>query len=149
MPSTTRRLSDSFSFAVPAALWAGTILVLFGGYELVERIWLKQADMRLLHALHILRGIVASTLTALFAGFYAAKRIPAAALFWGVLSADPLSEKEAARRHAAWFIQMRWIAVLAAAVAVFVGSILTPLLPRENFIPLVLRFPKQPVPTGS
>ncbi len=57
-------------------LVSGTIVLIFGTFEIVERTWLATAEMQLIHMLHILRG-VGSTL------------IVAALISWSLLKSSP------------------------------------------------------------
>ncbi len=126
------------SFAAITVSWLVVMAVLFGFFHLVERYWLDWADMPVIRALHLVRGISASAVTAFLAAFYLVKRSPAVSLLGGVLSRPPAGEGETVRRRAVWFIHMRWIALLVAVSAVLIACFLTSLLPRENLVPLII-----------
>jgi signal transduction histidine kinase len=111
------------------------VLVLFVGYELVERLWLVDADARLLHALQRVRGAMAALIAAGVASWLILREGPpvlAAGMLPGDV-ADARAPDPARKRihYARWFILMRWIAVIVAAVAVFVTVEVAELLPRQ------------------
>ncbi|MBI4055550.1 MAG: hypothetical protein HY402_05385 [Elusimicrobia bacterium] len=112
----------------------GLIALIFVGYELVERIWLQGADARLIHALHILRGIGSTLLVSGVVAWFLARMgkssLPEAA-------GAGLNLGEAGSRLD-WFIQMRWLAILGAATAVFLSQHVLQLLPKEVSRPLWL-----------
>ena len=48
----------------------GVIAFIFLTYELVERLWLTEVDMDVLHFLHILRGVGTSVIIGFLVGWY-------------------------------------------------------------------------------
>lgn len=123
---------------VIVGLWCMAILVIFGGYELAERLWLKTEDMGLIHTLHILRGIGSSAVTALIIGIYLIKKRSPAAILGGPLSYLPSPKTDTICRQAVWFIHMRWIVILATTFAIVYACWFSDILPRENFLPLLI-----------
>jgi signal transduction histidine kinase len=118
--------------ALLAALAA--VLVLFVAYEVLERVWLTEADDGVLHMLHRVRGAAAALVAAGVASWLILREGPP------VLTAGMLPEQAAysvsdsgqkARHYARWFILMRWIAILVATITVFVTVEVTGLLPRQ------------------
>jgi signal transduction histidine kinase len=111
------------------------VLLLFVGYELVERLWLADADARLLHALQRLRGAMAALIAAGVATWLILREGPpvlAAGMLPGdVADAHAQDPSRKQIHYARWFILMRWVAVVVAAVAVFVTVEVAGLLPRH------------------
>lgn len=118
---------------VIACMWAGAIILIFGGYELAERLWVHKEDMDLIHVLHIIRGVMASGVTVLLVVVYLAKVRPVTTIFGGPLSYLPVPDVDAVRRRAIWFVQMRWIAIILATFVLFISYQLNEMLPRKNF----------------
>ncbi|MDO8629958.1 MAG: hypothetical protein Q7R41_05645, partial [Phycisphaerales bacterium] len=108
-------------------------LCLFAASEVVERLWLTDVEMSNLHLLHLLRGIVGSLFVAGFVGWMIVRRSP------GFLPATPAdeiwtqpvqpTETERTRTYARWFIAMRWVAALLAAILVYISVQLVGWLP--------------------
>lgn len=117
-------------------------LVLFGGYELVERLWLSDLlDVRRLHLLHLLRGIASSLVVAGTVGWMVLRNSPG---FWVVSAGGRedrllahVSPEERYQTYARWFIAMRWTAVVFAACLVFISVRLVKWLPEEVWRPLM------------
>jgi signal transduction histidine kinase len=111
------------------------VLLLFVGYELVERLWLADADERLLHALQRGRSALAALVAAGVASWLILREGPPV-LAAGMLPGDAAGAhaRDPARKqihYARWFILMRWVAVVVAVVAVFVTVEVAELLPRH------------------
>jgi signal transduction histidine kinase len=111
------------------------VLLLFVGYEFVEHVWLADADIQLLHALHRVRSAAAALVAAGVASWLIlreARPVLAAGMLpgdgAGGRSIDPAHKQI---HYARWFILMRWIAVVVAAIAVFVTVEVAELLPRQ------------------
>jgi len=115
-------------------------LGLFGAYEIVERLWLTGVEMHTLHLLHMLRGIFSSLIIAAVVGWMIIRTSP------GFLPATPvdeacarqprLTEAERTKDYARWFIAMRWLAVLLAAILVFASVQVMGWLPKNVWWPL-------------
>jgi signal transduction histidine kinase len=128
-PDITRQLVRAMTAALAA------VLLLFAGLEIVEHLLLADAEP----ALHALLQRVRITAAALLAGGVASwllLREGRPILTAGVLPAGP----SAGRRlqpalkelhYARWFILMRWVAIVVAAIAVFVAVEVTQLLPGQ------------------
>ena len=125
-----------------ALLVLGTIAVVFALYEIVERVWLTEANLDLLHTLHILRGVGTSVLVAALASWYLIRSAPT--LFpreRGMVS--EVVETHAWREerlihYARWFIQMRWIAAVTAGLLTWLTVKVFALLEQAVFIPLLI-----------
>ena len=108
---------------VPIGL--GIVAFIFGLYEVVERIWLGGVEMELLHLLHLIRGIGSSLILAGFVAWYLLRRqsLP--------FSTDAASEvgdyfslldiEGRFRQHAAWLIDLRWVATAVATVLILIA----------------------------
>ncbi len=115
---------------IPAALLRalGAALGFFLVYEIFERAFLADAPMDVLRGLHRARGLIASALAALVAalslGGGAPRAVPEAAL----------PDAPARDDRAAWFVDLRWLAVLAAALAVYLSQHVLGYLPPETTV---------------
>lgn len=118
-------------------LWLATLAVIFGVYELVERVWLSGRGMGVIHLSHIARGIAASAAAAIVVGLYLGRRHPASRILGGAVSHLPKPEIELSRDRAVWFIRMRWVAAGLAGLGSIVATRLTNLLPPDNLTPLM------------
>lgn len=123
-------------------LYALAITVLiYGLYETVERLWLTDVPMPMIHLLHITRGIVACLVVAVVVTWSILKHSPAflgASSTAGVRAGQaPVSELERTQVYASWFIAMRWIAVVVAAILVVITVQFIGLLPPDVWWPLV------------
>jgi len=119
----------------------GIVALIFGLCEVVERTWLGGVEMDTLHLLYALRGIFSSLLVAVVVGWMILKSsptfLPASP---GAEWTPPAPRTEAVRiqTYTHWFIAMRWIAVLLAALLVFISVRLIHWLPEQVWWPLVL-----------
>lgn len=109
--------------------------------EWVERTWLADADMKAIHLSHAVRGIVSSLVLAGFVAWLIVARSPE---FMGAAKAfeeeAPTAQAGTAERlqtYTFWFISMRWIAVVMAAILVFISVQLVGWLPKAVWWPLV------------
>ncbi len=116
-------------------------LLIFGLSEIGERAWLAGVEIRTLHFSHMVRGLVSTLVVAVVVGWMILKTSPG---FPAATSMDeawaekpPPTEQERTRTYARWFIAMRWIAVLLAALLVFISVRLVNWLPGEVWWPLV------------
>lgn len=126
----------------PVALAFVVALLLYLAYDVVERVWLQGLDMDQLYGLRRLRGLVAVLIAAGLTGWLILRASPP--LFLDPEKAPTerpdvrpaVDERET--RYARWFILMRWIAVLAAAVLVFGAINVMGYLPARLWRPLAL-----------
>lgn len=121
----------------------GVIAAIFGSYELAERKWLiDSVDAGTIHILHMVRGIGTSLLIAIIVAVYFLKKavpiLPDAKLQPAALPSEIPTQNERMIQHAAWFIQMRWIAVAFALAASITSYAILRILPAEAFVPLLV-----------
>ena len=125
-----------------ALLAVGAVALIFVVYEIVERTWLTAVDMRVLHVLHMVRGIAASITAAVLVGWSIARSSPP--LLVSTPSEEdrahgaPPTEEARITHHARWMIRMRWIAVVVAVTLVFISTQAAGLLPASLTRPLLL-----------
>ncbi len=137
--SPVRSVSPLYRIVLSLVVASGLILLIFGAYEAVERLWLGHLEHETLRLIHRMRGIVTALVVGVTVGWAVIRTSPA------LLTATALEENgspEAVREgrirlYAHWFIAMRWIAVLVAAILAFLGVRVFELLPGEAWWPLV------------
>jgi C4-dicarboxylate-specific signal transduction histidine kinase len=116
-------------------------LCLFAAFEVVERLWLSDVDMETLHLLHLLRGIYCSLVVAGFVGWMiittSPKFLPPTPEDGAWPQRPRLTAGERIKTFARWFIAMRWIAALLAAILVIISVQLMGWLPQEVWWPSV------------
>lgn len=94
------------------------VVVFFAAYEVVERLWLKDVDAGSLNILHLARGLIASAVSALVAGWLIVR--VGAPLRATTPSADAWTqgvrpaEEERITGYLLWFVLLRWVAVIVA-----------------------------------
>ncbi|MBI1745948.1 MAG: PAS domain-containing protein [Acidobacteria bacterium] len=116
------------------------IIGIFGGYEVVERLWLRDANSDLLRVLHLVRGLGTSMLVGLVVGWFllrwAPRIFPSQEIAPRLTS--PASHIEATlRQNARWFITMRWAVVIVTLLATLLGVRYFDLLPTDVLAPLL------------
>ncbi len=123
---------------IPIAL-AGW-LVLFGGYEALERTLLVDASPELLHALHILRGTVTSFLLAGLVAWSILRKRPAAApsAMGGLRAILSRTQAEELRVQAAWIIRLRWLAILGVLATTFLCHFTLGVISADSTLALAL-----------
>jgi signal transduction histidine kinase len=136
------RLDPRFAPLVRPFLYAlGITAGLFAVYEVIERLWLSEVEMHILHLIHMVRGVASTLLVAGVVGWMIIQSSP------GFLDRAALgewpqrfraTEEERAKNYAQWFIAMRWVAVLIAGILIFIVVRLVHWLPPEVWWPLVL-----------
>lgn len=126
----TKEVTRSFLLAV------AVIVVVFGGYEIVERTLLRRADPSVLYWLHMARGIGTSLLVAgvLIRPLVRGMRMPLAREL--PIHATSLPAAGDLRSECLWLVRLRWIASIAVLVYVISG-IVSRLFPRTPPIPLI------------
>lgn len=98
------------------------VTLLFVGFEMIERTWLGEADVDLIHHLHMARGLLASILAGVVALWLVTRA--STPLHDDTLSSDAwervarVESREHLASHVQWLIQLRWIAVAVAAILV-------------------------------
>ncbi|MEE8460285.1 MAG: ATP-binding protein [Phycisphaerales bacterium] len=123
-------------------LAVGAVALIFIVYEVVERTWLTGVDMRVLHVLHMVRGIVASIAAAVLVGWSIARSSPPLLVSTPteeeLAQGTPPTEVIRITNHARWMIQMRWVALVVAVTLVFICTQAAGLLPAMLTRPLLL-----------
>ena len=121
--------ATSGGLATLLLLGAAGLSAFFGGYQLLETYVLApRLDVRALNLLHIIRGITASLLLALFAAWYIVRH-PTIVLQRSDRDADVVvGHQDWTREHLRWFIQMRWIAAGFAIGLIVISVPLTGML---------------------
>lgn len=134
-PPARRRLARALGVALAATL------VIFGGWELIERTWPGGWSEPARHWLHLVRGISSALLVTALAGWMILTTSPGILQLPPTLRPTPLqsgvTDGERIRSYARWFIAMRWIAVLLAAILVFISVQVLEWLPQAVWWPLV------------
>lgn len=106
-----------------------------------ERTWLAGADMKTIHLSHAIRGIVSSLVLAGLVAWIIVARSPAfmgaAKVLEEEMAPAQASGVERLRTYTLWFISMRWIAVVMAAILVFISVQLVEWLPKAVWWPLM------------
>lgn len=125
-----------------ALLVLGTIAVVYALYGIIERTWLTEIDMDLLHMLHVLRGVGTSVLVAALVSLYLIRSGPSlfpreTGMVPEVMDTHAWRE-ERLIRYARWFIQMRWVAAVTAGLLTWLTVKVFALLEEVVFIPLLI-----------
>lgn len=124
---------------VPALLALGlaAIALVYGAFSIIERVWLQDADMEVVHLLHAVRGISAAVLLGVLVAWFLVR---AGAPVFVPASAEsrqrPYGE-DRLRQHAAWFVNLRWIAAAVSGALILIVHTSTHILPHETFLPLL------------
>ena len=112
--------------------------LIFGSYEIIERVWLADIDEGTRSQFHRIRGILTALLVGVTVGWVLIRSSPALLTATAVeedLAPEQVREGRI-RLYAQWFIAMRWIAVLVAGLLVFLGVSVFGLLPPNAWWPL-------------
>lgn len=127
------------SMVTPVLAAAGVVILIFLGYEGLERAWLSDYGPESTRWLHLARGLTSSLVAALLVGWLmhrASASLQATTLStsdW-VKGARPVTE-ERSKYFIRWLIQLRWIGVLVATgLVIFVTA--TGQLSREMLWPI-------------
>lgn len=84
----------------------------------------------------VLRGFLASLLVAVVVVWYLSRRRePPFAPLEAVLSANARTER--VRRHAQWFVHMRWVAAVVSLALILIAIFVAEILPRDSLKPLL------------
>lgn len=117
-------------------------LLIFGLCEIVEHAWFSGLNPKTLHLLHTLRGVCSLVVVAGVGGWMIIRSSPAflaqAPMDEAGVQLHRLTEEERAKTYAQWFIAMRWIAVLLAAILIVISVRVVDWLPLEVWWPLLL-----------
>jgi signal transduction histidine kinase len=131
-------VATSGGLATLLLLGAAGLSAFFGGYQLLETyVLIPRLDGRALKLLHIIRGITASLLLALFAAWYLVRN-PTIVVQRFDRGVDAVVDHQDWKRdHLRWFIQMRWIAAGFAMGLIVIAVPLTGLL-SASLLPQLL-----------
>lgn len=126
--SPSRPRSDAMAVTSLLLLTAAVLAAFFGLYQLVETYVLAaRLPMRVLHLLHIIRGITASVLVAGFVAYYMVRHAKAG--FGGAPSAGSIPDRrERQLEHVRWFVQMRWVSAGFTLALIVIAVPLTSIL---------------------
>lgn len=117
------------------ALGCATVVLIFGGFELLERLWLAPAlTADTMHWLHLARGLLATLAVGSLATTHLLRR-PSSPFPPGG-TPDEL-ERDAGRRRVEWFVRLRWLAIVAVAGASVLATQVMGLLSPAAFPPLL------------
>jgi len=128
-------------WALAGALCVLIIVVIFGGYEFVERRWLQRASPELLHLLHLLRGVSATLIVATLVTWYLLKRgVPQ---FVGtLLEVQGWSEEQffsCSAEAVEWLIMLRWFAFVILTAILIIGIFILNLVEESTcYLPLTV-----------
>lgn len=116
------------------------IVAVFGAFEVAERTVLRGAGPRVLQHLHLARGIGASLLAGVFVAAYFMRTAVHALPLRGdpAPAGDRQGVDSMLLERNRWLVRMRWIVVVAVAIAVVLGAFLVPVVPPSCQVPLVV-----------
>ncbi len=120
-------------------LVAIALAVLYGGYEILERQFLlERIDMEALHRIHLIRGILISTILASIVGLYLYRHSASLASKPSATGISAvLNREERRRQYVLWFVQMRWAVISMSLAAIVLALPITQVLPTRALIPLM------------
>lgn len=126
----------------PVVFALALTFLIFGSSEIVELVWFSKMSLETLHLLHTLRDIFSSLAVAGVVGWMIIRSSPAfldqAPVDEAGVQVARLTEEERVKTYARWFIAMRWIAVLLAAILIVISVRVVGWLPLEVWWPLLL-----------
>lgn len=113
------------------------VILLYALSVIAEELWLQHISMNALHMVHLVRGVVASLIAAIMVGWLVVRAShPLLPKEEWATGNRPIREKWIENFNR-WFIFMRWMAVIIAAILVVVVVKLNNWLPDKVFIPLM------------
>ncbi|MGR3303440.1 MAG: hypothetical protein ACUZ8I_13175, partial [Candidatus Scalindua sp.] len=120
----------------------GVIAVIFFTYEIVEKIWLSEVSMNVLHLLHIIRGIGTSIVIGFLVGWYILRKggsiFPMAKIEPIELRREEHISRDQVIHFNMWFIKMRWLACIVSVALIVITIKLLDYLEEELFWPLFM-----------
>ncbi|MBI4538289.1 MAG: hypothetical protein HY704_02095 [Gemmatimonadetes bacterium] len=127
---------------VVVLLALAVVVALFGVYELVEPVWPGDRDPNLTFFLHGIRGVMAFIMAAVLVAWLILRASPP-------LLGEPFSTEARARggrqtwderaaHFAHWFMRMRWLAIVVAAVLITVAVKVVGILSTVSWTPLAV-----------
>lgn len=126
--TTPRSRGDPIAVTSLLLLSASVLAAFFGLYQLAETYVLApRLPMRVLHLLHIIRGITGSVLVAGFVAYYMIRHANAG--FAAAQNAAAILDRRRRQlEHLRWFVQMRWVAAGFALALIVIAIPLTSIL---------------------
>lgn len=116
----------------------GVAIILFGLFEVVENVWLRDVDMDVLHFLYVLRGLVISLVAVVLVGWLIVRASDPLLISREWESKYSSIREERLANFNSWFIFMRWIAILIGVVLVYIVIRVNEWLPQSLWWPLIL-----------
>jgi signal transduction histidine kinase len=120
----------------------GIIGFIFLTYEIVERLWLAETDMNILHLLHIIRGIGTSIVIGFLVGWYILRKSSSIFPLTGVEPSEFLEEEHISRERIIhfnmWFVHMRWLACIVSFALIVITIKILGYLEERVFWPLII-----------
>lgn len=118
----------------------GVIVFIFATYEIVERSWLTGTDAKIIHLLHLARGIGTCIIVALIVAWYILRLspsiFPSELVDGGLVTDEDLAEETRSAHFAVWFIRMRWLACIMGAALTIVAINVLQYLESGALVPL-------------
>ena len=133
-------MSEIRYWSRPLLFTLAIIGIVFGAFELAERTVLRDADMGVIHLLHMARGMGTSLLVGVVVAIYFMRSVVRTLPIRG----DRLTSRAGQGgdpiivERNRWLVRTRWMVVGAVAVAVILGAFLVPLVPSACRLPLVI-----------
>lgn len=124
----------------PLVIGLGAIVVLFAAYEVIERTLLGGVDPGVIYVLHLIRGLGGAAVAAtIVAWLLIGDSPPLPATVAGRAWSEPVlpDRREIVTRYAEWFVRMRWVAVVVAAILALIATRATGLLAPAMLGPLL------------
>ncbi|GMR23294.1 MAG: hypothetical protein BMS9Abin37_1711 [Acidobacteriota bacterium] len=88
------------------------------------------------HVFHLMQGLLVSFVVAILVVWYlGARREPPFSETWDVRTLRWRHER--VRRHAQWFVHMRWVAAAVSLALIFIAVFVAEILSREELVPLL------------
>lgn len=134
----TRPRGDPIAVTSLLLLTAGVMAAFFGLYQLLETYVLApRLTMRVLHLLHIIRGITGSVLVAGFVAYYMVRhgRSGLAAV---ARAEDVLDRGQRQLEHVRWFVRMRWVVAGFTLALIVIAVPLTSILSVKHLPQLLM-----------
>ncbi len=129
---------------LPKKLILNTIILLliwFGGWELIEHLWLIKHFKDFLPVIQIIRGVLAVVLMVILILWYffhfQLPLYPKKKKYEGIIK-QTLTDKNILRYHAHWLINARWFAATIIGIIVYAGCYLFGFLEKDLFSYLII-----------
>ncbi len=117
---------------------AGTVVVLFLLFEIVELVWLQDVDMDIMHTIYVLRGFFISLAAVMLVGWLVVKSSQPLLTTREWVLGERSIKTERLKNFNNWFIVMRWFAIVIAAALVYIVVQVNRWLPPKVLWPLAI-----------